>query len=57
MVLLARILWVEKPVLGKVSDMLTVTQQVRVGTDPVPKPDSRIPTLSSFGHKLLTLRG
>lgn len=57
MVLLARILWVGKPMLGKVSDMLTVTQLGRVGTDPVLRPDSRIPTLSSFGHKLLTLRG
>lgn len=38
--------------LGKVSDVPTVTQLVSGGTEPAPRPDSRIPTLSGLGHKL-----
>lgn len=42
----------EKPMLEKVSNVSTVTQLVSGGTEPTLRPDSRIPTLSSLGHKL-----
>lgn len=42
----------EKLMLGWVSNMSTVTQLVSGGTEPALRPDSRIPTLPSLGHKL-----
>lgn len=38
--------------LSKVSGLPTTAQLVSGGTVPVPRPDSRIPTLSGLSHRL-----